>query len=99
MKILLNNYEIKRTNQSRNILYRSDCKEALQNLIKKGIFVDLIYLDPPFNSNRVYNIFYKGKGGTAQQKAFHDTWDYTTETQQMLEGFNNYLEGIKIYQM
>lgn len=79
--------------KGKNILYRSDCKEALQKLIEKGILVDLIYLDPPFNSNRVYNIIYKGKGGKAQQKAFDDTWVYTTETQQMLEEFNNYLEG------
>ena len=81
--------------KGRNILYRSDCKEAIQNLREKEVFVDLIYLDPPFNSNRVYNIIYKGKGSKAQQKAFHDTWDYTYETQQMLEGFEKYLANDK----
>ncbi len=40
---------------NQTILYRSDCKEAMQKLIDLGVKVDLIYLDPPFNSNRVYN--------------------------------------------
>ncbi len=42
-------------NLNRNLLYRSDCKEAMQKFLDQGIKVDLIYLDPPFNSNRVYN--------------------------------------------
>ncbi len=42
-------------NLNRNLLYRSDCKEAMQKLLDRGIKVDLIYLDLPFNSNRVYN--------------------------------------------
>ena len=39
--------------------------------------VDLIYLDPPFNSNQNYNVLYKeveGTPSTAQVKAFEDTW-------------------------
>jgi site-specific DNA-methyltransferase (adenine-specific) len=39
--------------------------------------VDLIYLDPPFNSNASYNVLFKGpKGGEspAQIEAFDDTW-------------------------
>ena len=32
--------------------------------------VDLIYLDPPFNSKRLYNAFIGG----AQWDAFNDTW-------------------------
>ena len=76
-----------------NILYRADCKEAIQNLIDRNIYVDLIYLDPPFNSNQVYNLIYKGKGSKAQQKVFGDIFTYNQETQLMLEGFNNYLVG------
>jgi len=40
-------------------------------------FVDLIYLDPPFNSNRAYNIIYPGDLG--QVTAFEDTWTWTPE--------------------
>ena len=41
--------------------------------------VDLIYLDPPFNSQRPYNILFKDHKGTAsaaQIKAFDDTWKW-----------------------
>ncbi|MGV2137700.1 DNA methyltransferase [Agrobacterium sp. 16-2014-1-2a] len=41
--------------------------------------VDLIYLDPPFNSNANYNILFKGLGGRnaqAQIEAFDDTWHW-----------------------
>src|SRR5688572_11245712 len=41
--------------------------------------VDLVYLDPPFNSNQDYNVLFKGKDGTdaaAQIKAFGDTWTW-----------------------
>ncbi len=40
--------------------------------------VDLIYLDPPFNSNASYNVLFKEKTGEespAQIKAFTDTWE------------------------
>ena len=39
--------------------------------------VDLIYLDPPFNSNATYNVLFREAGGelsSAQIKAFDDTW-------------------------
>jgi len=37
--------------------------------------VDLIYLDPPFNSKATYNILYRSPvGADAQRKAFEDTW-------------------------
>ena len=38
--------------------------------------VDLIYLDPPFNSNATYNVLFKEKSGeesAAQTMAFEDT--------------------------
>ena len=44
--------------------------------------VDLIYLDPPFNSNANYNVLFKapsGEGSAAQIEAFEDTWHWTTE--------------------
>ncbi|MGD0679999.1 MAG: site-specific DNA-methyltransferase [Polyangiaceae bacterium] len=36
--------------------------------------VDLVYLDPPFNSDRTYNLIYKGS--QAQERAFVDTWTW-----------------------
>ena len=41
--------------------------------------VDLIYLDPPFNSNRTYNVLFRQEGGAeaeAQIAAFEDTWHW-----------------------
>ena len=41
--------------------------------------VDLIYLDPPFNSNRNYNVLFKSESGAdseAQITAFDDTWHW-----------------------
>jgi site-specific DNA-methyltransferase (adenine-specific) len=44
--------------------------------------VDLIYLDPPFNSNATYNVLFKEKSGeesAAQITAFEDTWQWGPE--------------------
>lgn len=46
--------------------------------------VDLIYLDPPFNSQRAYNILFPdktGKWSSAQIQAFEDTWFWSNEAQ------------------
>lgn len=48
--------------------------------------VDLIYLDPPFNSNRSYNLLYKNTTGLPipeQIEAFCDTWEYDFEKSQI----------------
>jgi DNA modification methylase len=44
--------------------------------------VDLIYLDPPFNSNVNYNVLFSEHGvrAAAQIKAFEDTWEWNTES-------------------
>lgn len=50
--------------------------------------VDLIYLDPPFNSKRPYNILFKDHKGTpsaAQIKAFDDTWKWDEGAQSNYE--------------
>jgi site-specific DNA-methyltransferase (adenine-specific) len=54
-----------------NTLFTGDCKFVLKKMMKEGVKVDLIYLDPPFNSNADYNTIMQG---AAQQKAFNDTW-------------------------
>ncbi len=61
-----------------NTLYYGDNLEVLRAHIPDES-VDLIYLDPPFNSNRDYNILFKEQSGNespAQIKAFGDTWNW-----------------------
>ena len=51
--------------------------------------IDLIYLDPPFNSNASYNVLFKGPGGAdsqAQIEAFEDTWHWTTSAEEAFAG-------------
>ncbi len=52
-----------------NRLYFGDCLEIMAEYMPDES-VDLIYLDPPFNSKRIYNAFIGG----AQWVAFDDTW-------------------------
>ena len=61
-----------------NRLYYGDNLEVLRDrsAFPDG-FVDLIYLDPPFNSNAGYNVLFKdqsGGGANASMEAFGDTW-------------------------
>jgi site-specific DNA-methyltransferase (adenine-specific) len=47
-------------------------------------YVDLIYLDPPFNSNRSYNVLFKDESGhksDAQLTAFADTWHWNQKAE------------------
>ena len=76
----------------RNRLYRADCKVVAEQLRAEGVKVDLIYLDPPFNSNRTYSMIFNHGGVTAQQKAFHDMWDFTDATRQLVLDFRDELE-------
>lgn len=62
-----------------NHLYYGDNLTVLRDSIASES-VDLIYLDPPFNSNASYNVLFKGPSGTAsaaQIEAFDDTWHWT----------------------
>jgi DNA modification methylase len=62
----------------KNTLYYGDNLFILREHIPSNS-VDLIYLDPPFNSNRNYNVLFKDEHGTdsqAQIKAFDDTWHW-----------------------
>jgi site-specific DNA-methyltransferase (adenine-specific) len=61
-----------------NILYYGDNLDILQRYIKDES-VDLVYLDPPFNSNATYNVLFKEKDGSeaaSQIQAFDDTWTW-----------------------
>ena len=76
-----------------NRLYRADCKAVIDDLVRQGIRVDLIYLDPPFNSNRTYSMLFNQRGVTAQQKAYHDMWDFTDSTRQLVLDFQEELKS------
>lgn len=66
-----------------NKLYYGDNLEILRNHIQSES-VDLIYLDPPFNSKATYNILFQEKNGSApaaQVKAFEDFWHWDEEAE------------------
>jgi len=61
-----------------NYLYYGDNLDVLRRHVKDET-VDLVYLDPPFNSNASYNVLFAEHNGTdskAQIKAFEDTWHW-----------------------
>lgn len=60
--------------------------EILREKIPDETF-DLIYLDPPFNSNRNYNVIFKEglQDSPAQVHAFEDSWHWTREAQSIFE--------------
>ena len=61
-----------------NTLYYGDNLKILRDYIKDET-VDLVYLDPPFNSNRNYNVLFKDESGVeadSQITAFEDTWHW-----------------------
>ena len=76
-----------------NRLYRADCKIVADQLKEEGIQADVIYLDPPFNSNRTYSMLFNHRGITAQQKAYHDMWDFTDRTRQLVLDFSDELKA------
>ena len=67
-----------------NYLYLGDCLNVLRDYIKDES-VDLIYIDPPFNSKRNYNIFFDDKEIHTQRVAFEDTWSYKNVSESLLE--------------
>ena len=59
-----------------NVLYYGDNLDILRRYVDDES-VDLVYLDPPFNSNATYNVLFAEQNGSraaAQIKAFEDTW-------------------------
>ena len=65
-----------------NKLYYGDNLDVLRKSIADDS-VDLIYLDPPFNSNADYNALFKtpkGQQSVAQMEAFTDTWQWDDAT-------------------
>ena len=72
-----------------NALYYGDCLEIMRNFPAE--YVDLICLDPPFNSNRRYNTIFKNSGLSIdpQIKAFDDIWVWDEASAQRVEELKN----------
>ena len=67
-----------------NQLYYGDNLYILRNHIPDES-IDLIYIDPPFNSNQAYNVIFSeadGSSSQAQIQAFEDTWHWVESTEQ-----------------
>jgi DNA modification methylase len=70
-----------------NTLHYGDNIDILRERIASAS-VHLVYLDPPFNSNRTYNVLFREKSGTeaaAQIEAFDDTWTWSYESEQLYQ--------------
>ncbi|MFH1162365.1 MAG: DNA methyltransferase [Candidatus Jorgensenbacteria bacterium] len=67
-------------------LFFGDNLEILREKIPDESF-DLIYLDPPFNSNRNYNVLFKEglQDSPSQVQAFEDSWHWTRDAQETFE--------------
>lgn len=77
----------------RNQLHFGDNLDVLRSGAVRPESVDLIYLDPPFNSNATYSMLFRepeGERSQAQIEAFEDTWHWGQEAE---EAFDDVLNG------
>ena len=87
-----------------NHLYFGDCLDVLKELWKQHPqpFIDLIYIDPPFNSKRNYNVLFESmdmKDANAQKQAFADTWsnyEYIETLNELAEVHKDLYELLKL---
>jgi site-specific DNA-methyltransferase (adenine-specific) len=66
-----------------NTLFYGDNLDILREYVADES-VDLVYLDPPFNSNATYNVLFKAPGGEqsqAQIEAFEDSWHWNASAE------------------
>lgn len=71
----------------KNKLYYGDNHEVLLRYVQDES-VDLIYLDPPFNSRQDYNVLFAEKDGarsSSQIHAFEDTWEWNIDAERSYE--------------
>ena len=84
-----------------NTLYYGDNLKILRDYIPDKS-VDLIYLDPPFNSKRAYNQIFRDKEGKyqpSQIEAFNDTWKWGDETEIALDELKRPTYPAEIFRM
>jgi site-specific DNA-methyltransferase (adenine-specific) len=78
-----------------NALYYGDNLAVLRESIATES-VDLIYLDPPFNSQATYNVLFRspaGRQSQAQIEAFEDTWHWTTNEGGAEDAFDQVMQS------
>jgi adenine specific DNA methylase Mod len=87
----------------KNQLYYGDNLAVLRDYVKDES-VDLIYLDPPFNSRADYNVLFAEKDGTrssSQITAFEDTWEWNIDAehayQSVVEGGGRVAEAMRAF--
>ena len=71
-----------KTPEKESVLYYGDNLDVLRRYVADES-VDLVYLDPPFNSAQDYNVLFQERDGeraAAQIKAFGDTWTCISAT-------------------
>jgi site-specific DNA-methyltransferase (adenine-specific) len=90
-------------NPAPNRLYYGDNLAVLRDYIPAAS-VDLIYLDPPFNSRQDYNVLFAEKDGTrssSQITAFKDTWEWNEESslayEQVVEAGGRVAEAMRAF--
>ena len=74
-----------------NVLYYGDNLDILRRYIADES-ADLVYLDPPFNSNRDYNVIFRDESGNntdAQLLAFEDTWHWGPDAERQYAYLTN----------
>ena len=77
----------------KNKLYYGDNYDVLQRYVRDES-VDLVYLDPPFNSRQDYNVLFAEKDGSkssSQIHAFEDTWEWNLDAER---SYQHILENI-----
>ena len=79
----------------KRLLYRGDCLSILEDYVEPES-VDLVYLDPPFNSKSNYNLPFKGKDKTHKAvEAFKDTWTWQDTPDESGLSDNDRLETLR----
>ena len=68
-----------------NALYYGDCLEWMARWDDQT--VDLVYLDPPFNSQTNYNVLFGKTVGGAQYRAFTDTWHWDADAAERFDAY------------
>ena len=84
-----------------NQLYYRDCLAVMQREMNVNS-VDLIYIDPPFNSNRAYNAIYKDETGRPlpdQIEAFCDLWTLDHERERAIRKMPEFMRSQSIDEM
>ena len=88
---------------SQNRLFYGDNLTVLRERIPSAS-VDLVYLDPPFNSRADYSVLFAEKDGTksaSQIKAFEDTWEWNLDAehayQQVVESGGQVADAMRAF--